>query len=136
MSSSGSSARGDVEHRPDEKSHHVMKESVGFDLEHQPARPISPARSSHATAVIVVRGRRTQNGKAPKAMLTLEVGGRGIQSAPIQGLPECQLVPTTKRGVSFVIRADVIAVPPAHRTVARMELASHLGRRRDPHVRR
>jgi hypothetical protein len=113
-----------------------MKESVGFDLEHQPASTISPACPSHPTAMIVVRGRGAANGKAPKAMLTLDAGGSDIQSAPIQGLPERQLVPTTKRGVSFVIRADVVAVPPAHRTVARMELASHLGRRRNPNVRR
>ncbi len=86
--------------------------------------------------MIVVRRRGTPNGKAPKAVLTLDAGGSDIQSAPIQGLPERQLVPTTKRGMSFVIRADVVAVPPAHRTVARMELASHLGRRRDPDVRR
>ena len=76
-----------------------MQESVGFDLEHQPARPIAPARFGDAAAVIVMRRRRTQYGEGAEAVLTLEVGGRRIQSAPLEGLPECELVPTTKRRI-------------------------------------
>ncbi len=111
-----------------------MKEPVGFDLEYQPPGPIRPACFRDATAVIVVSRRRPENGEAPKAVLTHQVGGSGIQSAPYQGLPESQLVPTTKRRVCRFIRADVIAVPPAHCTVPRVELVSHLGRGRDPDV--
>ena len=90
-----------------------MQESVGFDLEHQPTRSFSPSRLCDATSMIVLGGRRTEYGEAPEAVVTLEVGGRRIQSAPLQGLPECQLVPTTKRRVCFVIRADVITITPA-----------------------
>jgi hypothetical protein len=86
----------DVECRTDKKSHHMMKEPVGFYFEHEPARPFPPARFENATAMIVVRGRRTPYGEAPEAVFTLEVGGRRIQSAPLEGLPECELVPTTK----------------------------------------
>ena len=86
--------------------------------------------------MIVVRRRGAADGKAPKAVFALDARGSDIQSAPIQGLPERQLVPTAKRRVCFVIRADVVAVAPAHRTVARVKLASHLGRRGDPDVRR
>src|SRR5678816_590750 len=43
----------DVEHCPDEKSDHVMEESIGFDLEHEPARSIAPSRVHHATTVII-----------------------------------------------------------------------------------
>src|SRR5258706_11917648 len=111
-----------------------MQESVGFDLEHQPTRPIAPLRAEHATAVIVTGRRRTQNGEAPEAMVTLEVGGRCIQSAPLEGLPECQLVPTTKRRVCFFVRADVVAVASAYCTETCVKLVAHLGGRSNPHV--
>ena len=88
---------GDVEHCTDEESDHVMQEPVGFDREHQPARSFTPARVRHAASVIVMGGRRPDNGEAPEAMVTLELSGRRIQSAPVQGLPECELIPTTKR---------------------------------------
>src|SRR5262245_16080237 len=126
----------DVEHRPYEKSDHVMQEAVGFDLEHQPTRAFAPSRFHHATAMIVLGRRRTEYSEAPEAVVTLEVSGRGIQSAPRQGLPESQLVPTTKWRVCFVIRADVVTITPAHSTVPRVKLVSHLCRPSDPDVRR
>src|SRR5262245_25640042 len=59
-------AAGDVEHRPHEKSDHVMQESVGFDLEHQPTGPFAPSRLGDATTMIVLGGRRTEYGEAPE----------------------------------------------------------------------
>lgn len=112
-----------------------MQESIGFDFEDEPTRSIAPPRRCNATAVIVMSRRRTEYGEAPETVVTLDIGGRGIQSAPLQGLPECQLVPTTKRRVCFVIRADVVAVPSTYRTVARVKLVPHFSGCRDPHVR-
>lgn len=112
-----------------------MQESVGFDFEHQPTSPIAPSRAEHATAVIVMGRRRTQYGEAPEAVITLEVGGRCIQSAPLEGLPECELVPTTKWRVCFLVRADVVAVASAYCTETRVKLVPHLGGGRDPHIR-
>lgn len=125
---------GDIEHCPDEKTDHMVKKAVGFDLEHQAARSIAPARLVDATVVIIVGRRRSQHCEAPKAVVTREVGGRRIQSAPIQGLPECELVPTTKRRLRCVIRADVVTVASTHCTVPRVELVAHLRRAGDPHV--
>jgi hypothetical protein len=84
--------------------------------------------------MVVVRWCRPHDGEAPEAVITLELGGRRIQSAPLQGLPESELVPSTKRRVRRVVGADVVAVPPAHCTVPRVKLVSHLDRLRDPDV--
>ena len=132
----GPSATRNVEHRSDEKTHHVMEESIGLDLEHVAARAIDPACFVDATAVIVVGRRRAEHREAPEAVLSHEMSSRRIQSASIQGLLECQLVPLTKRRVCRFVRADVVAVAPAHRTVPRVELRVHLDRARDPHIRR
>src|SRR5581483_6985706 len=83
---------GDVEHRSDEESHHVMQKSVGFDLEHEPARAIAPSCLGDTTAMIIMCGCRATHGEAKKAVVTLDVSGRCLQGAPIQGLPEYQLV--------------------------------------------
>ncbi len=112
----------------------MVKKSVGFDLENESARTVAPSRVGDATAMIVVSRRRPEYGEAPEAVVTLEVDSRRIQSAPVQGLPECQLVPTTKRRVCFLIRADVVTIPPADCTVPRVKLGPHLRRSRDPHV--
>ena len=111
-----------------------MQESVGFDLEHEPTRPITPSRGGHTTAMIVMGRRRTEYGEAPEAVITLQVSGCRIQGAPVQGLPECELEPSPKRRVCLVIRADVVAVPPAYCTVARVKLILHRGGRRNPYI--
>ena len=128
---------GDVEHRADEESDHVMQESVGFDLEHQPAWPIAPPRVAHATAVIVMGRRRARYGEGPEAMLALE---RGRPPHPerraVEGLPERQLVPTTKRRVRFLVRADVVAVPSADSRCSAREIRPASRRRSRPTRRR
>ena len=111
-----------------------MKESIGFDLEYQAPGPITPSRIRHAATMIVVLRRSAEYREAPEAVFAREVGGRRIQSAPLQGLPECELVPNTKRRVRFLICADVITVPPAQCTIARVKLISHVERCRDPYV--
>jgi hypothetical protein len=130
-----SSTGRDVERGTNEESHHMMQEPVGFDFEHEPARPLTPARLAHATAMIVVRGRRTEYGEAQEAVFTLDMGGGCIQSAPIEGLPDCELVPSTEWRIRLLVRPDVVAVAPAHRTVPRVKLAMHFDRGRDPHIR-
>ena len=114
----------------------MMEKPVGFDVEHQPAGAVVPARASHVAAMIVVSGCRAEHGEAPKAVLTRQVIGSRIQSAPIQGQLDCELVPATKRRVRLFVGADEIAIPPAQCTVARVKLVLHLGRRGDPDVRR
>src|SRR4029079_10803496 len=116
----------DIEHGSDEKSHHVMEKAVGLDLEHDSTRSIEPPGARDVAPMAVSGRRRSEHRKRLKAVFALDAGGRCIQSAPIQGLPECQLVPTTERRMCSIIRADVVAVSPAQSTVPRMKLVLHL----------
>ena len=125
---------GDVQHRSNEKSHHVMQESIGFDLEYQSATPVSPPGLLDVTPVMITGRRGSKHGEAAKAMIAGEVRGCGIQSRPLQGLLERELVSSAERGVRRGIRSDVIAVAPTHRTVPGVKLAPHRHRRRHPDV--
>ena len=129
-----STASRDIEHRSDKKSHHAMQETVGFDFEHQSTWPFPPTRVGDATAMIVVRGCGPTHGKAAEAVFAFQLSGCRIEGIPIQGLPNCELVPTTKWRVRLLIRTDVIAIPPAHSTEPRMKLVPHFNRFGDPHV--
>lgn len=124
----------DLEHRSNKESHHPMQETVGFDFEHQSTRSFSPTRVGDATAMIVVRGRRPTHGKAAEAVFTFQLSGCRIEGIPIQGLPKCELIPTTKWRVRLLIRADVIAISPAHSTEPRMKLVPHFNRFGNPDV--
>jgi len=111
-----------------------MEKAVGGDLEHHTAWAILPTGMCDMAPMVIAGRRGSEHSKRLKAVFALDAGGGCIQSAPIQGLPECQLVPTTERRMRSVIRADVVAVSPAQSTVARMKLVLHLGRRGDPYV--
>ncbi len=112
----------------------MVEKAVGCDLENDPAGARLPSSMRDVAPMLVAGWRRSEYGKRLKAVFALDVGGGCIQSAPIQGLPECQLVPTTERRMCSIIRTDVIAVSPAQSTVTRVELVLHLGRRSDPYV--
>lgn len=84
--------------------------------------------------MIIIGRRRTAYGEAPETVVPFEEGGRRVQSAPRQGPLERQLVPTTEWRVCFVIRADVVAVPPADCTVSRVKIVSHFSSSGDPDV--
>ena len=113
-----------------------MEKAVGLDLEHHapPGRSIDPSGTRDVTPMVVARRRRSEHSKRVKAVFALDVGSGCIQSAPIQGLLEGQLIPTAERRVCSIIRTDVITVSPAQSTVARVKLVLHLGRRSDPYV--
>jgi hypothetical protein len=125
---------GDVEHRSHEKSHHVMQESIGFDLEYQSATPVTPPGLLHLTPVMITGRRGSKHGETAKAMIAREVRGCSIQSRPLQGLLERELVWSAERGACLCIRSDVIAVAATHRTVPGVKLPPHRHRRRHPDV--
>src|SRR4051812_34630168 len=83
---------------------------------------------------MVLGGRRAHDREAPEAVITLDESGPGVQSAPLQGLPDCQLVPSAKWRACFVIRTDVITITSAQCAVSCMELVPHLRGRCDPDI--
>src|SRR5438045_814765 len=75
-----------VDHRADEKSHHMMKKPVCLDREDQTARPIAPTSHSHDTAMIVVLRRRAEYRERAEAMLAFHHRRREIELVSIQPL--------------------------------------------------
>lgn len=127
-------AAGDIEHRSDEKAYHMMKKSIGFDLEHEAAVAVSPGSASNMASMVVVRRRRAEHCEGAKAVISLCERRRAIEETAIERAVEGELARPAERRTRFFVGADVVTVLPRNRAIPRVELGSHLEGRGSPDI--
>ena len=129
-----SPASGNIEHRADEETYHVMEKPVGLDVERQPVIAIAPRRCGHLARVIVVRWCRAANRKRMELVSAEYTPCGSIKGVAVDRSGHVPLPMTAKGRKGRIVGADQIRIATGRCAVASVELGTHLMRRRDPHI--
>ena len=126
-----------ADHRADHEPHHVVQETVGFDLERQPA---SLGRSCQRAACTTHRwssllGAVPCDGERAEGMLAHHRIRRPVQRLAIERSRDYPFPPRAEWRVRRIVGPDAIAVSPRHGAVARVKVR-HAFRTRRPPTRR
>ena len=114
-----------LNHRADEKTHHVMEESVCRNVEQPAAVARYPSGVMDGAAVVVIGRCGMCDGKCPERVITHDTIGFALKGRRIEGLAHGPLVPPTKRGACPLVCADKIMVLPRDRAPPWVEIRRH-----------
>ena len=114
-----------LNHRADEKTHHVMEESVCRNVEQPAAVAWYPSGVMDGAAVVVIGRCGMCDGKCPERVITDDAVGFALKGRRIEGLAHGPLVPPTKRGACPLVCADKIMVLPRDRAPPWVEIQRH-----------
>src|SRR2546423_3151309 len=127
-------ALADLQHRPDQKTDHVVKKSIGPNVEREATLSLAPRRMRHRATMVVTFRRCTLDGKGAKAVLAADRLRGSSHSRDVDRFFQDQLSVAAKRGGCEIVCAYVVAVAARDRAVPRMELITHFEGCRNPYI--
>jgi hypothetical protein len=123
-----------LDHRSDEKTHHVMEKTVCCHFEHPTTIPLHPPGMLDEAAVVIVGWRRVSDRKRAEGVVTQDTVGFALQGHRVERVTHGPLIPATERGSCRLIRADKITVSSRDGAPAGVKVGNHPMRRRDPDI--
>ena len=123
-----------LDHRSNEKTHHVMKKTVRRNFEHPAAVALDPPRMPNDAAVVVIGRRCVSDGKRTERVLAQQAVGFTLQCSRIERVFDRPFIPSTERGTGGIIRSNKITVSTRDGAPSRMKLGNHPMRFRYPDI--